>query len=318
MLGSTQGRTRRMKARREGLTGTGRRSGLGHPPDPQRYEPRAIGNDRGQPPVGRPETAPVRLGAPRAQTPKRPLRWASVNGGRAIRIRDRVTANWPDETRRSRPSSDLAACAKRAGIDTAADADTQGEPRHGADRGRFHAHLLASGDRPCQPRAMRHLRRMRTGRDRGTRSTGAIAAGERRGGLPSVDDLPATPGDEIADTGAVHDNTPVEPEARGLSGRWRRHGTGGMAGADTVAFSSCPRHASRSLWPRSHRSDPGDVDAAPLLDDLAAARGHTGRGRQRRLGRASDGAGGQGRSGRLRRLRRVAPGRRGGGRSGRQ
>ena len=170
-------------------------------------------------------------------------------------------ANWPDETA-DRAVLDLAAVRETAGIDTAADADTQGEPATEPTVAGFtpifSRRATGPATRDASPAADAEAATEEP-------APPAPSQPESAGGSP-VDDLPATPGDEIADTGAVHDNTPVEPEAEDSAADGADMEPG-MAGADTVAFSSVRDTVTEPLAEVSS-SDPGDVDAAPLLDDL--------------------------------------------------
>jgi len=216
-------------------------------------EPRAIGNDG-----WRPEMRLFDWGASAQTEAAAPV--GLVNGAEQFES-ETGDANWPDETA-DRAVLDLAAVRETAGIDTAADADTQGEPA---------TEPTVAGFTPI-------FSRRTTGPATRDASPAADAKAaveepappapsqpESAGGSP-VDDLPAMPADEIADTGAVHDNTPVEPEAEDSAADGADMEPG-MAGADTVAFSSVRDMVTEPLAEVSS-SDPGDVDTAPLLDDL--------------------------------------------------
>jgi len=151
-----------------------------------------------------------------------------------------------------------------AGIDTALDADAQDDPTtEGATAGftpifsrraTGHATQDASPAADAEPEA----------------ATGEPApmspAQPESEGHAAADDRPETSADEMPATGTVHDAALLEPEAEDL-GDDGADTEPGMAGIDTVAFSSV-RETDADPSAEIPSTGPDQIDTAALLDDL--------------------------------------------------
>jgi hypothetical protein len=216
-------------------------------------EPRVIGNDG-----WRPEMRLFDWSASVQTEAAAPVGLA--NGGDQFES-ETGDANWPDETA-DRAVLDLAAVRETAEIGTAADADNQGDPITETTVAGFTPIFSRRATEPAT-RAPSPAADAEAETEEPAPTSPFLS--ESAGDAPA-DDLPESPVDEIADMGAVHDITAAEPvtEDSAADGADMEPG---MAGADTMAFSSI-RETGADHSAEVSSPDPDDIDTAALLDDL--------------------------------------------------